>query len=79
MKLVMPWQKVCPECEEFMEPTIFANPEDNPKELGNPWECKCGNLMGCKDGSSYAEHMEMIRKHYLKSSLKSNKTSGVKE
>lgn len=58
--------KHCPKCGELMKPTIFANPDLDPNELGNPWKCKCGEIVGCKDGTTYSEHIELIQKKYLK-------------
>lgn len=67
MQIVMPWQKTCPNCEEYMKATIFVSPDINPREVGNPWKCeKCDEIFVCKDGLSYMEHIEIVKKYYLK-------------
>ena len=58
-------KKHCPKCFNFMQPTIYADPELDPKELGNPWKCECGTISEFKDGTSYSDHIKLIQKKYL--------------
>jgi len=67
MLIVQPYQKICVECNSFLEPVVFADPDINPKQTGNPWKCnKCGKMYGVKDEMTYSEHIEMIKKYYMK-------------
>jgi hypothetical protein len=65
MLVVMPWQKTCPDCHVYLEPDVYANCEIDPHKVGNPWHCpKCNKPYVYKSGT-YAEHIEMIREHYM--------------
>ena len=62
MHLIFPNEKMCPNGCGKLEPVIYANPDHDPRKLGNPWQCPvCGEIFGCKDGTSYLVHVQLVR------------------
>ena len=58
-------EECCPKCNVHLIPEVYSHPKHNPKELGNPWSCpKCKELYGCKDGTTYWEHIKIIQQYY---------------
>ncbi len=66
MQIIMPWQKTCPDCSNFLRPRIYADPNMDPRKSGNLWECNKCNKFFVNHDISYKEHIELIKKYYMK-------------
>lgn len=57
-------KKHCLKCLSSMTPEIYSDPDIDPRKVGNPWMCpECGEMYGCKDGTSYIDHIDIVRQY----------------